>query len=128
MHLLLASQEFINVLLAASRLQFHRKELLDLAPPLATSKKYFSQNLNNNPDPENDITWREWKKRSPLLNETCLECECLANCGGGCPYLAYKEKGSIYEIDERICNISKKILEWMIWDLYDKMQEDSKTQ
>lgn len=56
-------------------------------------------------------------------SEECLSCPALAVCGGGCPYGAMLKYGSIWNIDRRFCIHSKEALEWLIWDLYDKVLE-----
>ncbi|QQS61240.1 MAG: SPASM domain-containing protein [Candidatus Moraniibacteriota bacterium] len=62
-----------------------------------------------------------WSRRSSLFMGQCQECVALGICGGGCPLQADIEKGSIWELDDRFCVHSKRTLEWLIWDLYEKM-------
>lgn len=59
-----------------------------------------------------------WSQITPLKKEQCLECECLGICGGGCAYVANNMHGSIGALDDGFCIVSKKILKWMIEDLY----------
>ena len=59
-----------------------------------------------------------WSQITPLKKEQCLECECLGICGGGCAYVANNMHGSIGALDDGFCIVSKKILKWMIDDLY----------
>lgn len=81
--------------------------------------KYFSDNICNK-----DFDFREndqfhyWRNRTPLHMDQCKDCECIGICGGGCPYAADFMRGSIYEVDERFCIHAKKVLQWMIKDLY----------
>lgn len=65
----------------------------------------------------------EWAKRSPANMEECYDCPALGICGGGCPYGAMLRYGSIWEVDRRFCVHAKDTLEWLIWDLHEKMQE-----
>lgn len=62
----------------------------------------------------------EWHKRTPLSMPECFDCEGLGLCGGGCPYNAYFEKGTIWAVDKRFCIHTKKVLRWLIMDLYKK--------
>ncbi|MDD5551639.1 MAG: radical SAM protein [Candidatus Pacebacteria bacterium] len=76
-------------------------------------------------DPFNHPIWEEWKFRSPLFMEQCYNCIALSICGGGCPYSAYKSKGSIWEVDDIFCVHAKATAEFLIRDLIEKM--DPKT-
>ncbi|UCH96278.1 MAG: radical SAM protein [Candidatus Aminicenantes bacterium] len=69
-------------------------------------------------DLETDEGYKQWSARSPLLNRPCYECPAIGICGGGCPYDAFVSKGSIMEVDERRCVQSKKLLAWLLDDLY----------
>ncbi len=60
----------------------------------------------------------EWLHRFPLNMKECADCFAIAVCGGGCPYAAQVDAGSIWELDERICSQAKKIMQWMIWDTH----------
>jgi uncharacterized protein len=68
-----------------------------------------------------DPLFNEWRKRFPLNMEGCAKCIAIAICGGGCPYAAQVNHGSIWEIDDRICHQAKQVMEWMIWETYDRM-------
>lgn len=52
----------------------------------------------------------------------CKNCPALGICGGGCPFQAEIEKGSIWDLDERFCIHAKLTLEWLIWDLLKQTQ------
>jgi uncharacterized protein len=71
-----------------------------------------------------DAVFNEWRHRFPLNMEECADCFAIAVCGGGCPYAAHANHGSIWETDDRVCYQSKQILEWMLWDTYDHMVEN----
>lgn len=60
----------------------------------------------------------QWSQITPLKKEQCLECECLGICGGGCAYVAHNIHGSVDALDDGFCMVTKKILKWMINDLY----------
>ncbi|MEW6406525.1 MAG: radical SAM protein, partial [Chloroflexota bacterium] len=89
---------------------------------MLSTRELFNQNVQNAPDNLYDSDWLEWKKRSPFLKTQCLDCEAIAICGGGCPYISWKGKGDIRAVDDRICEISKYIQEWLIWDVYEQME------
>lgn len=85
------------------------------------NQKFFSANvLDKDFDFRNTLDFTYWKKRSPLFMPECLDCECLGICGGGCPYAADYMHGSIYALDDRFCIHAKKVLEWLINDLYEQ--------
>ena len=87
-------------------------------------KKFFPTNVANNDFlPESDEVFLEWAKRTPLNMEQCQDCSALGICGGGCPMNADKNYGSIWELDDRFCVHAKRTFEWLIWDLYQKMNE-----
>jgi uncharacterized protein len=87
------------------------------------NKKYFSSNVfDENFNHKTNPDFQYWQKRTPLLMEKCLDCECLGICGGGCPYAAEYAYGSIYDLDKRFCIHSKKILKWLVNDLYKNMK------
>lgn len=85
------------------------------------TNKYFFGTVDDNIEKilEHPI-FLEWHKRTPLSMPDCFDCEGLGLCGGGCPYNAYFEKGTIWAIDERFCIHTKKVLRWLISDLYKK--------
>lgn len=71
-------------------------------------------------NPINHPFWKQWRRRSPFSNELCKKCIALGNCGGGCPYNAYKVKGSINAIDERFCAHAIATTNFLIKDLWEK--------
>lgn len=83
------------------------------------SKKYFSFNVHDGErDIMNNYVFKEWSRRMPMNMPQCLNCQAIGICGGGCPYQAEVTKGSLWELDERMCIHNKKLLEWAIWDAY----------
>ncbi len=84
-----------------------------------TSRKYYTMNIDKFPDLQKDSSFKEWKDRYAVNMDECLDCEALGICGGGCPYSSYVNKGSIWEVDERICDHNKTFLNWLLWDLHD---------
>lgn len=82
----------------------------------------FFVNPNHDFDPFEHPFWKEWSRRSPLNMPECYGCEALTICGGGCPHNAEINKGSIWEIDESFCVHAKETLNWLIWDLCEKIR------
>ena len=69
-------------------------------------------------DPRTHPYWEEWRRRSPINMERCLDCIALANCGGGCPHNSYIKSGSIWEVDEVFCPHAIQAVNFLIQDLY----------
>jgi uncharacterized protein len=89
------------------------------------NRKYFSSSVfDENFDFRESADFKFWQKRSPLFMEKCFDCECLGICGGGCPYAAEYMHGSIYELDERFCIHAKKMLKWLVSDLYEHLNNN----
>jgi len=92
-----------------------------------TSRKFFSGSIHDDSfDPFTDNVFIEWSKRSPFNMEGCLYCEAIGLCGGGCCYNAEVKKGNIWQVDSNFCIHSKMILEWLIWDLFERTREKRK--
>ena len=66
---------------------------------------------------------KEWRQRTPLNMPQCFDCPALGICGGGCTYGAWLRNGSIWSIDDRFCVHSSKTLDWLVWDLFDKIED-----
>jgi uncharacterized protein len=90
------------------------------------SAKYFDANIHKKEDLRKNSTWIEWKKRSPLFMEQCQDCSAISICGGGCPYMAHENHGSIWNLDERTCIFCNRILEWLIGELYKKSDKNNR--
>lgn len=87
------------------------------------NRKYFSANvMDKDFDFHNSPDFAYWKQRSPIFMSECQNCECLGICGGGCPYAADYKHGSIYALDERFCIHAKKVLKWLVNDLYEQIK------
>ena len=84
-----------------------------------SDRQYFYGNIHNNIDRSKyDKIYDEWCHRTPIFMEECLDCTALSICGGGCPFNAFINTGSIWGKDERFCEHAKATLDWLIWDLY----------
>jgi len=69
-----------------------------------------------------DSVFGEWNKRLTLNMEECKKCEAIAICGGGCPLSSFIHDGTIWAVDKRTCSLVKRLLAWLIWNLYDLEQ------
>ena len=83
------------------------------------TKKYFVK-PGKDFDPLKHPYWKEWKYRSPLSMKQCRDCIALSICGGGCPYAAEFNKGSIWELDDIFCVHAQMTAEFLIKDLIKK--------
>jgi len=93
----------------------------------ASSNRFFPGHIDDpNFDPFQDPVFIEWSRRSPFNIQKCQFCNAIGLCGGGCPYNTELKLGSIWEVDPNFCIHSKKILEWLIWDLFKKTKEIKK--
>ncbi len=70
-----------------------------------------------------EVLFADWRDRSPFFMPQCMKCPALGICGGGCPASAELKTGDKWNIDERICQHSKLILEWLIWDTYSHLEQ-----
>jgi uncharacterized protein len=86
-------------------------------------KEFFVTEPMETFEPESHPFWKQWRRRSPLANETCKSCIALGNCGGGCPYNAYRAKGTIDALDERFCAHAKATAHFLIRDLWEKQKK-----
>jgi len=86
-------------------------------------KKFFVAEPLETFEPESHPFWKQWRKRSPFSDETCRGCIALGNCGGGCPYNAYRTKGTINALDERFCVHAKAATRFLICDLWQRQKK-----
>jgi len=87
------------------------------------SKEYFVSKPFDTFEPEKHRFWKEWRSRSPLSLDECKNCIALGNCGGGCPYSAYKRHGTLWSLDDRFCVHAKATVEFLIRDLWQKQNQ-----
>jgi len=74
---------------------------------------------------EDDMTFSKWQKRSTYSLESCKRCIGLSLCGSGCTYDSFVANGQIDGIDKRTCIFIKKILNFLISDLYNIMEKNT---
>lgn len=83
---------------------------------LTGNKDFFVENVADS-DLAKDVPWKEWRLRSPFTMRQCLDCVALGICGGGCPYNALKQKGSIWDLDDVNCIITKRVTHFLLKEL-----------
>lgn len=82
------------------------------------SSNYFNADENN---------LQEWRKRSPINIIDCIKCPAIGICGGICAAHSRSLTGSIWGTDQIYsCEYTKKILEWMIWNLKERYSQNTK--
>ena len=67
---------------------------------------------------DDDEVFQNWKNRSTYTMDKCKGCVGISICGTGCAYDSYAVNGNINGIDERACVLTKKILNFLVTDLY----------
>lgn len=89
---------------------------------LLGTRQYFVD-YDESLDPHTHPYWAEWRRRSPISMEQCVNCVALGICGGGCPQQPLLEHETLWELDEVFCIHAKMTLEFLIKDLFEKMQK-----
>jgi uncharacterized protein len=84
-------------------------------------KQFFFAKVSKDFDFHNNPVITEWKHRTPLNMPQCYNCPAIGMCGGGCAYASWLRNGSIWAVDDRFCIHSLSSLEWLIWDLFDRL-------
>jgi len=65
-----------------------------------------------------------WMQRNPFTMEACKDCIALGICGGICAAHSLALGDNIETLDMKYsCKITKNILDWAIWDLYNRLNE-----
>lgn len=83
------------------------------------TKSYFDIDTNYADKIIDHPTWKEWYHRTPFNMPQCWNCFGIGLCGGGCAKNSLLRKGSIWEIDDSICALTKESISWVIWKYYD---------
>ena len=103
----------------ANQLVVTPKGELGVCHAFLNDRQYFNASVfDENFDYKSNRSFLYWRKRMPILMHECQTCVCLGICGGGCAYAAAYRNGSIYELDKGFCIQSKKILRWLLRDLW----------
>ena len=70
-----------------------------------------------------DILFGDWCKRTPFHMLECCNCRAITLCDEGFPYQVRIDHGAIWARDEGRCFFAEHLLEWVIWDLWEKTIE-----
>lgn len=65
-----------------------------------------------------------FSKLVPVFREECLDCPCVALCGGGCLYDALACAGHLSGVRDERCRYERALLEWMIGMILDRQPRD----
>ncbi len=84
------------------------------------SRTYFDVDVNYKEKIIEHPTWKEWFSRIPFNMPQCWGCYGLGLCGGGCAKNSLLRTGSIWDVDEDICILTKQSVPWVIWKYYDE--------
>lgn len=94
-----------------------------------SSRETFITNVEDyNFDPLTNPLYLEWGKRTPLNMPQCYDCMALGVCGGGCALCAAANGNSIWDLDKGFCVHSKATLEFLVWELFDKIKNSEQPQ
>lgn len=88
-----------------------------------SSKETFEFSINNKVNLNKEPLFEIWTHNSPIMRNECKKCIAIGICGGGCPLNAKFDEETNAVLDKGFCIHTKKILDFMIWDLYEKMIE-----
>ncbi|NQS97299.1 MAG: radical SAM protein [candidate division Zixibacteria bacterium] len=69
----------------------------------------------------------DWANRIPILNENCRDCYAIGICGGGCVFDGEAIFGK-NKFDQRNCYFTRKMLEFIIWDIRDELNDEADNQ
>ena len=84
-------------------------------PSLVHNKEFFPGDIGDKKSsPDTLPIFSEWRQRVPVNMPACRGCPGIALCGGGCPYNALVQKGSIWEKDPQQCDYITEFIDWLI--------------
>lgn len=83
-----------------------------------TSDKYFVGDIREKNFNLPKELFEKWARRGPLFNKSCLSCPFVLLCGGGCAFNAEQIGGDIGEIDINTCIHTRKLVDWIIEQLW----------
>ena len=72
---------------------------------------------------ENNAEFFRWCVRSTYTLKCCKGCVGISICGGGCTYDSYVVNGNLEGVDKRTCVFIKKMIEFLVSDLYFHIQD-----
>ncbi|MDJ0630687.1 MAG: SPASM domain-containing protein [Rhodobacter sp.] len=87
-------------------------------------EQYFNGNVTDPKcNPEVQSNFIEWHARMPVNMPGCHGCSFIGLCGGGCPYNALINKGSIWEKDPQQCYYMKNYVDLLLEDCWERYVE-----
>lgn len=90
-----------------------------------STRETFVTNVDDDSfDIAKDPVFLEWNRRTPFNMQQCQDCMALGVCGGGCAMNAKANGTSIWDLDKRFCIHAKSTLEFLIWDLFEKIKAE----
>lgn len=82
------------------------------------ASKHFSQPIDKTENLGGSKIFTAFSNRSTLTLDECKNCVARTICGGGCTFDSFVTYHDIFHVDKRNCEYIRKVLEFMIWDLY----------
>ncbi|MFH1861588.1 MAG: radical SAM protein [bacterium] len=82
--------------------------------------QHYYYSFDNFPDENHPDFW-SWVSLSSPEMPVCRSCPVMTVCGGACRYDAFKASGSLDGVDELRCDFERAFLNWMIWELFAKL-------
>ncbi len=83
--------------------------------PFLNNKLFNIKNIKNKLIINSHAIIKAWRKRLPLYDKKCLDCDAVSICGGGCPWNAKETNKDFIKKDNSVCIINKKIFNLLIW-------------
>jgi uncharacterized protein len=88
---------------------------------LVGERKFFDGDVRDAQcDPAAMPAFQEWWGRQPIRMKECHGCPAIGICGGGCPYNAMIETGSIWHKDPQQCDYMDYMLDWILDDVWQR--------
>ncbi|MCX6639062.1 MAG: radical SAM protein [bacterium] len=72
---------------------------------------------------EDHPDYQLWASLSSPEIPQCSQCPAMTVCGGACRYDAYRASGCLDGVDPRRCSFERSFLNWMIWELFNKIED-----
>jgi radical SAM protein with 4Fe4S-binding SPASM domain len=76
---------------------------------------------------EDDVEFQKWGNRSTYSLSSCKDCVAISLCGTGCTYDSFVVNGNIDGVDPRTCVLIKRILEFLLKDLFRIVKDNIKS-
>ena len=88
---------------------------------LVGERRFFAGSVQDSEShPHRMSAFQEWSRRVPVNMPDCHGCPAIGICGGGCPYNALINRGSIWAKDPQQCQYMYYTLDWLIADTWER--------